>query len=281
MRAGYLSSRDIRFQNEWGVTTKRANPWFFEWLVGWQPLPWFRLAATHTAMAATDEGTLWPDLLQINFPIVGSTSTEAEAGPTTDRLFALQLEGRWRDAPWPLLPSRAGRLWWEYGGTDYLPYGPGGIFPEVAAPASVVGVALYDPVWDLGFEYAELLHPEVLWYSNSGYPDGYSHEGWLMGHSLGGSGEAYLGTLRVRVPGLHLETGLKLGRREWGEQGLTPGTGSQWSATGTVRNLPRGEDRGQLLWSLNLAWIRETSQPRNEASQSQDAWRMWTVVGLP
>ena len=281
LRVGHLSSQDIRFNNESGVTTRRDHPWFFEWLVGWQPLSWFRLAATHTAMAAAEEGTLWPDLPQINFPIVGTTWTEKEAGPATDRLFALQFEGRWRDAPWPLLPSRAGRLWWEYGGTDFRPYGPGGIFPQVAAPASVVGVALYDPLWDLGFEYTELLHPEVLWYSNSGFPEGYSHESWLMGHSLGGSGEAFLGTVRVRVPRVHLEAGLEAGRREWGEQGPTPGSGYQWSATGTLGNLPRGEDLRQRLWSLNLAWFREASRPLSGATQRMDAWRMWAVVGLP
>ena len=85
----------------------------------------------------------------------------------------------------------------------------------------------------------------------------------------------------MRVPRVHLEAGLEAGRREWGEQGPTPGSGYQWSATGTLRNLPRGEDPRQRLWSLNLAWFREASRPLSGATQRMDAWRMWAVVGLP
>lgn len=281
MRVGPLSPRDIRFRNESGITFKHAAPWFFEWLVGWEPVSWLRVAATHTAMAATEEGTLWPDVLQINFPTIGTTWREAKSGPATDRLFAVQFEGRWRDAPWPLLPSVAGRVWWEYAGTDFLPSGPGGVVPRISAPASVAGIALYDPHWDLAAEYAELQHDLVLWYTNGSYPDGYSHERWLLGHPLGGSGESITGTLRVRPTGLRTEFGLEVSQQSWGMPQFTPGNGERRQVTLVARRLPGGDDVRQRLGSLHLSWFREEVRPAVSVAGRDEGWRVWATVGMP
>jgi len=281
MRVGYLSSQDIRYHNESGLTIKHDHPWFFEWLIGWEPVSWLRVAATHTAMAAAEEGTLWPDLMAINFPIIGTTWLEQEVGPATDRLFAVQFEGRWRDAPWPLLPSRAGRVWWEYGGTDFLPSGPAGVVPQISAPASVVGIALYDPAWDLSGEYAELRHDKVLWYSNSSFPEGYSHERWLMGHALGGSGESITGTLRVRPSGLKVEFGLEVAHKSWDMPPRTPGSGERRQVTLVLRRLPGGDGKQPRLGTLNLSWFREDVRGRRGDEARGEGWRVWATVGMP
>mgnify|MGYP000703531598 CR=1 FL=1 len=42
----------------------------------------------------------------------------------------------------PLLPAAAGRVYWEYGGEDFLPDERLGLWPKVAAPASVIGAEL-------------------------------------------------------------------------------------------------------------------------------------------
>ena len=41
---------------------------------------------TETALAVPRDGTLWPDVLQINLPLSGVTWSEQERGPLTDRL---------------------------------------------------------------------------------------------------------------------------------------------------------------------------------------------------
>ena len=297
LTTGRLSEQLVRYQDaEEAIHEKTAHPWFFQWLVGWRVTSWFRAAFTHTAMAVPREGTLWGDILQINFPIKGTTWSETTHGPVTDRIFSAQFEARWRHAPWPVLPSAAGRLFWDYAGTDYLPSGPGGLVPRISVPASVIGVELVDPVWDLGLEYAELVHENVLWYSNSGFPEGYSHDGWLLGHALGGSGESFTGLVRIRPRGWGLEPGLRVRHATWGMEHLTPGTGEMTTMALSVKNLPSGPPGGPLtegpppsplLWEIILEWNHEeadpaafTENPTGGSRVEKDWWRVYFKVGI-
>lgn len=199
VRAGWTSSQTLRYRTEWGRTEHRTTPVFSQWLVSWQHTPWWRTTVTHAALAAARRGeSLWPDLLQVNFPLLSATWSETEYGPLTDRVFSIGMEIRFRDGPWPLLPRRAGRLWWEYGGEDYRPHDTLPLVPEISAPASLAGFELVDPRWDLGLQYLETRHPRVLWYSNSDYPRGYTHRDVLLGHPLGGAVAAWTAVIRVR-----------------------------------------------------------------------------------
>jgi len=263
LRVGSLSERKVRYNTEWGPRSMETRPWFFQWLLGWEVTRWFRFSAEHTVMAASPDGSLWPDLLQINFPIVGTTWREAASGPVTDRIFNVQFEFRWVRAPWPILPRDAGRLYWQYGGTDFLPSGPGGVIPQISAPASVAGFELFSPVWDLGLEYAELEHPLVMWYSNGGFPEGYSHNGWLLGYSLGGEGESVTGQVRYRPPGSGLETSLRVRRATWGMEHLTRGTGLQKSVAWSCRSLGQDHLNGtsRWWWEFSVEWLREGADP--------------------
>jgi hypothetical protein len=214
---------------------------------------WCRLGCTQTALAVPRDGTLWPDVLQINLPLSGVTWSEQERGPLTDRLFATHLEFRWRRAPWPWLPSAAGRAWWEYAGTDFLPRGPGGLIPEISAPASVAGCELVGPRWDLAFEYAETLHPLVLWYSNGSFTSGYAHEGWLLGHELGGAGERLSALARVRPNGADGSWYAEIGgsRTTWGDEGHTPARANERAvsmALGALREGVPGPWRARVDW---------------------------------
>ena len=294
---GRLSERLVRYQDADDILhDKIAHPWFFQWLVGWRVTSWFRAAFTHAAMAVPREGTLWGDILQINFPIKGTTWSETTHGPVTDRIFSAQFEARWRHAPWPVLPSAAGRLFWDYAGTDYLPSGPGGVVPRISVPASVIGVELVDPIWDLGLEYAELVHEGVLWYSNSGFPEGYSHDGWLLGHALGGSGESFSGLLRVRPGGWGLEPGLRVRHATWGMEKTTPGTGEMATVALSVKSLPSGPPGGSLsagpppsplLWEITVEWNQEEADPGAFAENppagsrvEKKWWRVYFKVGI-
>lgn len=286
LTTGVLSERLVRYQDaEEQLYEKTAHPWFFQWLIGWRVTPWFRATFTHAAMAAPREGTLWGDVLQINFPIKGTTWSETTHGPVTDRIFSAQFEGRWRHAPWPILPAAAGRLFWDYAGTDYLPSGPGGVVPRISVPASVIGIELVDPDWDLAFEYSELVHEDVLWYSNSGFPEGYSQDGWLMGHGLGGSGESDLRRGPGQAPRLGGAAGAARAAGDLGDGQPDPGTGRQTTVALSVKNLPSGAQSegppsSPLLWEITAEWNREKADPVAGPGDQKDWWRVYCRFGI-
>ena len=292
MRAGQLSERTVDFRDSFGNQEITASPWFFQWLLGWEVTSWFRMTFTHTAMATAREGTLWPDLIQINFPLIGTTWREQESGPVTDRLFAAQMEFRWRHAPWPLLPAQAGRLFWDYAGTDFLPSGPGGLIPQISVPASVAGFELVSPRWDLGFEYAETVHDQVLWYSNSGYDEGYSHRGWLLAHPMGGAAEALTGLVRIRPRGWAVEAELTASHATWAHPQRISGTGERNAVSIGVGKRPGlsaadarlGDQElaalSPLLWQVTAEYTEEIASPKNELGESRRWWRVYLKLGI-
>ena len=291
VRTGVLSAQNTRFrQGDGSFWESYAHPWFFQWLIGWQPVSWARVTFSHTAMATAIDGTLWPDLLQINFPKLGTTWKEKREGPVTDRIFSAQMEFRWRRAPWPVLPAAAGRAWWDYAGTDFMPSGPGGLIPEITIPASVAGVELVDARWDLAVEYAELEHNAALWYTNGGYSDGYSHEGWVLGHELGGSGEAWTAVVRLRPRGWPVELACQAATATWGMPHQTPGQGERQSLGLTVSNLP-GLQRAAVpgctpvRWSFTAEVLRERAAPVSDdpaqpapRGGKKDWWRAYVKL---
>jgi len=295
LRVGKLSRRQVTFHDVYGTHAISATPWFMQWLLGWNITPWFRTHFTQTVVATSRGGTLWPDVLQINFPLVGTTWREGDSGPITDRIFSAQFEFRWRRAPWPLLPAAAGRLYWDYGGTDFLPSGPGGLIPQISVPASLVGLELVSPRWDLGFEYAELQHETVLWYSNAGYAEGYSHEQTLMGHPFGGSAEGLTGLVRVRPARAGYQLSFEGRRLRWGMRGHTPGTGQRRTVALRLQRSPvtpadprqpsRAASGGR--WELSVEWNREQADrlafvTRAAVDQAvhRDWWRIIVKVGI-
>jgi hypothetical protein len=252
---------------------RQDRPWLLQWLVRWRVTGWFRVGATETVEVVPRSGSLWADLPGILFPGPDQTWAEQTSGPLTDRVAAFQFEGRWRHAPWPWLPAAAGRAWWEYAGTDALPSGPGGLIPRLSAPASVAGVELVSPRWDLAAEYAETLHPLVLWYSNESFPAGYTNDGRLLGHPLGGAGERWSATVRWRAPagagGWFAE--VEAGRSTWGDQGHTPTRARAHDVALTVGGL-RGGVPGP--WRLHAGWRRRSAQV-SEAWPARSAWTAW------
>ncbi len=152
------------------------------------------------------------------------------------------------------------------------------------------------PVWDLGLEYTELVHEDVLWYSNSGFPEGYSHDRWLLGHTLGGSGESFSGQVRIRPGGWGLEPGLRVRHATWGMKKRTPGTGEMNTVALSVKNLPSASHGGSLtegpppsplLWEITLEWNQEeadsgafTENPPLDSRQEKNWWRAYFKLGI-
>jgi hypothetical protein len=252
IRVGLLSAQDLSYLVEALHEERRDEPWFMEWLLTFRHTAWLRTTVSAAALAAPRSGTLWPDLLQINFPQLGATHDEVRRGPLTDRIFTLQFEARWRRAPWPLLPAAAGRLYWEYAGEDYAPGDVLHFVPQISAPASVAGLELLSPRWDLAAEFAELEHPKVLWYAHSNFRSGYAHEGWLLGDPLGGTGRLLAGWLRWRPKGRTWELELSGRHERWDDPVHLPGRAERdcWS-------IGFGRPCAPLHWRSTLAWIRE------------------------
>ncbi|MFO7654850.1 MAG: capsule assembly Wzi family protein [Candidatus Krumholzibacteriia bacterium] len=272
VRGGLLDRRAVRWEDERGRHERADRPWFVQWLVTWNHTRWLRTTVTQSAVAAPRRGTLWADLPQVAFPLVGATDAESERGPLTDRIFALQFEGCWRRAPWPLLPAAAGRAYWEYGGEDYLPNDVLPFLPSIAAPASVAGVELLSPRWDLAAEYAELRHPLVLWYSSSSFDPGYAHGGRVLGTPLGGGGERVTLLTRLRSGGSRWEAELRGDRSVWRHPGLPEAR--RLEAALRLRRLPPGPEV-----RLRLAWIDEEAGSVARGAVRGDRW-LTAAVGL-
>jgi hypothetical protein len=259
LRVGATSTQEIRYSDADGRTSDRNAPTFFQWLITWNHTSWWRTTVTHAAQAAPrrDE-SLWGDILQINLPLLGTTWDEMESGPVTDRIFTLAMEARFREAPWPLLPADAGRVWWEYGGEDFRPSDWAPWVPEISAPASQAGIELVSHRWDLAAEYLETRHPDVLWYSNSGFAEGFSNDGVVLGHPRGGGVETWTGLIRVRPDsGVH----------EWALRGST----STWDVPGDGLPVAGRQELdlswrrllGAAAWTLGVGWVREDVDGRD------------------
>lgn len=274
LRCGVMSEQEIRWRDEGGDRVRGARPWHFQWLISWNHTSWLRTTLNHAAMAAAGEGSLWSDLFQINFPLLSGADPASEGSPVTHQIISLLFEARFRRAPWPLLPAAAGRVYWEYGGenygeSDFLPF-----IPQITAPASLVGVELVEPRWDLTVEYAWLRDAEELWYANPGFAEGYTEEGWLLGHALGGGGAAWSGALRWRpsrspwqleLSGKHATWTVAQGR---GEEARRDGVELGW----------RRLARTPALW-LGIGWREEEVVPAAGVAATTEEW--WLVrLGL-
>lgn len=273
LRVGTLSVQDISYFEGDERVSRRERPWFFQWLLTFRHTAWLRTTVVSSALAVARHGTLWPDLLQINFPLLSATPAEEDRGPVTDRIFALQFEARFRNAPWPLLPAAAGRLYWEYGGEDFLPLDEVDFLPRISVPASVAGIELVSPRWDLAVEYAELVHPEVLWYAHGNFQAGYSQQGWVLGHPLGGSGESWRGGLRWRPRGTTWQVGLMASRSNWGQEGMTPGKARRATLAVSLQ-----QRTGMALWQLGAEMNEEEVAPFGETGDGPEkaCWlRTW------
>jgi hypothetical protein len=253
IRIGRSTPQTIRYEDPWGLRQIPGEPWFFQWLLTWNHTSWWRTTVTHAVMANARQGqTLWPDLIQINAPLLSATWSEVDYGPVTDRIFTLGMEARFRNAPWPLLPGAAGRLYWEYGGEDFRPGSVVGTVPQISAPASLAGVELVEHRWDLTVEYLLTLHPKVLWYSNSGFSEGYSHEGVVLGHPLGGGAEAWTAVVRLRTASGASEFTLRARTVTWDLQGSRPPTARRHELGLSWRGLAGGG-----AWTMGVGWVRE------------------------
>lgn len=254
LRVGWTSSQTVRYESPWGRSTRRTHPLLTQWLLSWNHRPWWRTTVTQIAFSASRDGHMPAgDLLQINFPVFDTTWNEMDYGPVTDRIVSIVMEVCWRDAPWRGLPRAAGRVWWEYAGEDFRPNDRFRLLPEIAAPASLAGCELIGNRWDLGVEYLETRHPAVLWYSNSGFAEGFTNRGMVLGHELGGAAQA--GTMLARWRSYS-------GAHEWTIRGRSAGWDVPQSTLASAKRRELGATWRYFIehgaWISNAAWVEET-----------------------
>lgn len=229
VRVGTTSRQTVVFDDPAGRRRSSERPLLVQWLVGWNHTSWWRSTLTQSALAAPrGEGGVWLDLPVVAFPWTGTTWSELERGPVTDRILSFATEVRFRDAPWSCLPSRAGRVWLEYGGEDAIAEG----IPEFSAPGTVLGCELVDDRGDLAFEFRETRHPRVLWYAHSDLADGFSHDGWVLGLPTGGAAQTWHIVARWRPGGSTADEWILDARRTaWADNVALPGTATRASVT--------------------------------------------------
>ena len=252
LRLGVTSRQRVEYREDGSRRAYRTRPVLTQGVVTWNHTPWLRTTLTHAAMAAPRQGeSLWPDLPQVVLPTPGVTWTETRSGPVTDRVVTVAVEARFRRAPWPLLPAAAGRVWVEYGGEDINPHDwlP---FPQLSAPAAVLGCELVDPRWDLAAQYTETRHPDVLWYTNSGFAEGFSQDGWVLGLPQGGAAETWQGVARRRLHDGDHELQVDLRRTVWQMPGHLPGDARRTALEVTWRRF-----LGVSRWELTVGGVRE------------------------
>lgn len=255
LRVGVTSEQTIRYETPAGRRWHRANPLLTQWLLTWDHRSWWRTTVCGTALSASRQGqALWPDLIQVNFPLLDATWNEVDYGPVTDRMVSLIMEARWRRAPWSLLPRAAGRVWWEYAGEDFRPHDQLPLLPEISAPANLAGVELVDHRWDLAVEYLLTRHSRVLWYGNSGFSDGYTHRGLLLGHELGGGAEAWTGLVRWRTRAGTDELELRGRSARWLAGNRVPEDAHRREIDLSWRRLA-----GCGGWSAGVGWVEESA----------------------
>jgi len=270
VRVGVLSNQVVSVPGGGSATTVlgERNPYLFQWLLTFNHSPWIRTTLVHSAIASARSGTLWPDVFQVNFPLLSATWAESDRGPVTDRLFAMQFEAIVQYFPWLLPENVSARLYWDYGGEDFSPDDLLGITPQISLPASVLGGELVSPRWDLAAEFAMLDYDAPVWYSHPGFAAGYSHNGWILGHTAGGTGSSRTGWLRLRPWGFGWEFVVRGHHTECGASGRTPGVYERDAVTVTVNRTVVS-----LPWSCSVGWFRERYSPwANDGASAREEW---------
>ncbi len=178
-----------------------AEPYFAGLRFNLKPLPWVELGASRTVVFG---GKGRPDVEWDDFITILGGKNLSGGGDTSDSIAAIDALLR--------LPFLFGaEIYGEVGGEDeanhffskeaYL----AGLFLPRIEPSGRMSLRL---------EYADISDP--VWYRHSQYRSGYTYEGMLMGHHLGGAAkDSYLELRVIATPELQLILGL-----DYEERGL-------------------------------------------------------------
>jgi hypothetical protein len=166
------------------------NPYFAGLRLNFKPLPWLEVGGSRTVMFGGEgrTGVDWPEFITI---LAGKNLSGGE--DTSNQLAAL-------DARLILPFLWHAEVYGEYGGEDEA----GGF---IAKKAYLLGVYLprIEPTGRLALrvEHADLAYQGngPVWYRHSQYRSGYTYEGKLLGHQVGGDARDWYAELSASLPG--------------------------------------------------------------------------------
>jgi len=211
----------FRFDVFWSKLEKDrvvAEPYFAGLRFDIKPFPWFELGASRTVVFG---GKGRPSIGWDEFLTILGGKNLSGGKDTSNSIAALDARLR--------LPFLWGaEIYGEIGGEDEA----GHFFSK---DAYVYGLFLpqLEPTGRLSLrvESADLSSP--VWYRHSQFQSGYTYEGKILGHHIGGAGKDFYSELRVRLPqNITLSLSLDMAKRGYDqpllEEHLESGFGLSW-----------------------------------------------------
>ncbi len=186
----------IRFDVFWSRLEEDRivpEPYFAGLRINFKPLPWIELGASRAVMFG-GEGR--PDLNWDDYITILGGKNLSGAEDTSNSVAAI--DGRIR---LPFLWNT--EIYGEHGGEDEAGY-----FPSKTGFVAGIYLPQIEPSQRLSlrFEYADL--HLATWYRHSQYQSGYTYEGSIVGHHIGGSAkDAYLEIQAIMTENLLLTLG--------------------------------------------------------------------------
>ncbi len=164
----------------------------------WQPTRWFVLGGTRTVLFGGEGNAYVWTFGSVLDLLLGRNENRNTADGTlndTDQKGSVD----WTIYLWPLLRHvpwvKGGSFYGHYGGED----SPQGGSPLPSAPARTYGLELVAGGSLLRIEGSNTTDDHNLWYWHKIYTDGYTTQGRVMGHPMGGDRKSYSVSLEVPV----------------------------------------------------------------------------------
>ncbi|MGA1843650.1 MAG: capsule assembly Wzi family protein [bacterium] len=160
-----------------------TKPHFGGMRIDFSPSPLFEFGASMAAHFIGRDGLDLDDVKEVFFPRHKAVNREETEGPVTDRVASFDAS---LNLSLPFRRLHGMRAYVEYGGTD-LSFVER-LYPRLTDVATLYGLYLDTGSTDLRVEYAQNLdHDDTRWYTHGQFLDGYTHDGSIIGHAIGGA----------------------------------------------------------------------------------------------
>ncbi|MGA1795604.1 MAG: capsule assembly Wzi family protein [bacterium] len=180
---GRTSAMPVRYRESGAEVTVFTKPHFGGMRIDFSPSPRFEFGASMAAHFIGRDGLSLDDVKEVFFPRHKAVNREETEGPVTDRVASFDAS---LNLSLPFRRLRGMRAYVEYGGTDLSFVDR--FYPRLTDVATLYGLYIDTGATDLRVEYAQNLdHDDTRWYTHGQFLDGYTHDGSIIGHAMGGA----------------------------------------------------------------------------------------------